>query len=165
MKRKILISLLLALTLAFALVFASCTDSGGDTGTETGTDTSDTNTNTDTESNEITYTVKVIDYTGNPVTSGLFVQLYKDGEEFGSMKKANKEMNRYTKVATPYLSALRTVRLAEGYNNIDMLLEDYDKINDELLYERETAENEARQLAEQRKLDAERRKQQRKMKQ
>ena len=89
MKRKILISLLLALTLAFALVFASCTGNGVDTGS--GTDTSDTNTNTDTESNEITYTVKVIDYTGNPVTSGLFVQLYKDGEEFGSMKKANKE--------------------------------------------------------------------------
>ena len=89
MKRKILISLLLALTLALTLVFASCTGNGVDTGS--GTDTSDTNTNTDTESNEITYTVKVIDYTGNPVTSGLFVQLYKDGEEFGSMKKANKE--------------------------------------------------------------------------
>ena len=72
-------------------------------------------------------------------------------------------MNRYTKVATPYLSALRTVRLAEGYGNIDMLLEDYDKINNELLSERETAEAEARQLAEQRKLDAERKKQQKKL--
>lgn len=82
-----------------------------------------------------------------------------------AMKKANKEMNRYTKVATPYLSALRTVRLAEGYNNIDMLLEDYDRINQELVTAREIAESEARQLAEQRKLDAERRKQQRKMKQ
>ena len=89
MKRKILITLLLALTLAFSLVLASCTDNGGDTGS--GTDTGDTNTNSDTESNEITYTVKVIDYTGAPVSSGLFVQLYKDGEEFGSMKKANKD--------------------------------------------------------------------------
>ena len=82
-----------------------------------------------------------------------------------AMKKANKEMNRYTKVATPYLSALRTVRLAEGYSNIDMLLEDYDRINQELVTVREIAESDARQLAEQRKLDAERRKQQRKMKQ
>ena len=81
-----------------------------------------------------------------------------------AMKKANKEMNRYTKVATPYLSALRTVRLAEGYSNIDMILEDYEDVRDTLLSERESAEAEARQLAEQRKLDAERKKQQRKLK-
>ncbi len=81
-----------------------------------------------------------------------------------AMKKANREMNRYTKVAMPYLSAMRIVRLAEGYSNIDMLLEDYNEINSELLSARETAEAEALQLSEQRKLDSERKKQQRKLK-
>ena len=91
MKRKIFIALILVLTLAFSLALASC---GGNDGTDTSTDTStnsSTDTNTDTGSSEITYTVKVIDYTGAPVSSGLFVQLYKDGEEFGSMKKASKD--------------------------------------------------------------------------
>ena len=80
-----------------------------------------------------------------------------------AMKKANKAMNRYTKVATPYLSALRTVRLAEGYGNIDMLLEDYDDVRNSLDSQRESAEAEARHLAEQRRIDAERKKQQRRL--
>lgn len=84
MKRKIFIALLLVLTLAFTLVLASC---GGDSNTDTDTSA---DTNTDTGSSEITYTVKVVDYTGAPITSGLFVQMYKDGEELGSMKKSNK---------------------------------------------------------------------------
>lgn len=81
-----------------------------------------------------------------------------------AMKKANKEMNRYTKVATPYLSALRTVRLAEGYRRIDEILEGYDDAKNELQKQRDEAEAEAKALAEQRKLDTERKKQQRKMK-
>ena len=85
MKRKIFIVLLLALTLAFSVLLISC----GETDTSTDTDTS-ANTNSDTESTEATYTVKVVKFNGEPVSSGLFVQLYKDGEEFGSMKKANK---------------------------------------------------------------------------
>ena len=66
--------------LALVLVLTSC--GGGNTNTET---------NTEEESKEITYSVKVVDYKGAPVSSGLFVQLYKDGVELGSMKKANKD--------------------------------------------------------------------------
>lgn len=87
MKNKIILALFLVLTLAFSVIFVSC----GDTGTDTSTDTStNTNTESDTTPSEITYTVKVVDYTGAPITSGLFVQMYKDGEELGSMKKSNK---------------------------------------------------------------------------
>ena len=66
--------------LALVLVLTSC--GGGNTNTET---------NTEEESQEITYSVKVVDYKGEPISSGLFVQLYKDGEALGSMKKANKD--------------------------------------------------------------------------
>ena len=68
------------------MLFASCSGNGGGTETNTNSDT-----NTDTGSSEIVYTVKVVDYTGAPVSSGLFVQLYKDGEELGSMKKSNRD--------------------------------------------------------------------------
>ncbi len=90
MKNKLILMLALVLALALCILLASCAGSGTDTSTNTGTDT-ESDTNTDTGSNEITYTVKVVDYTGAPVASGLFVQLYKDGVEFGSMKKANKD--------------------------------------------------------------------------
>ena len=86
MKNRIIAALLLVLTLAFCTVLISCGDSSTDTDTDTGA-----NTNSNTEPTEITYTVKVVDFKGAPISSGLFVQLYKDGEEFGSMKKANKD--------------------------------------------------------------------------
>lgn len=89
MKRKIIIALLLVLTLVFSASLISCGINSTDTSTDTGANTN-TDTSTDTGSNEITYTVKVVDFTGAPVSSGLFVQLYKDGEELGSMKKSNK---------------------------------------------------------------------------
>lgn len=81
-----------------------------------------------------------------------------------AMKKANKEMNRYTKVATPYLAALRTLRLAEGYANLDEILADYDAEKAEMQRLQQQAEEDARLLIEQRTLDAERKKQQRKLK-
>ncbi len=81
-----------------------------------------------------------------------------------SMKKANKEMNRYTKVAMPYLAALRIVRLAEGYADLDSILSDYDNEKSEMLNRQAKAEEDARNLMEQRKLDTERKKQQRKLK-
>ena len=81
-----------------------------------------------------------------------------------AMKKANKEMNLYTKVAMPYLSALRTVRLAEGYANLDEILENYDEEKGNLLRIQAEAEAEAKSLAEQRRIDSERKKQQKKLK-
>ena len=81
-----------------------------------------------------------------------------------AMKAANREMNRYTKVATPYLTALRTVKLAEGYRNLDEILDGYDEARTEMMNKQAEAEAEARLLAEQRKLDGERKKAQRKMK-
>lgn len=82
-----------------------------------------------------------------------------------AMKQANREMNIYTKVATPYLAALRTLNLAQGYRNIDEILEGYDEAKEVQIKTQETAEAEAKALAEQRRLDSERKKQQRKMKQ
>lgn len=82
-----------------------------------------------------------------------------------AMKQANREMNRYTKVATPYLAALRTLRLARGYGNIDEILEDYEEEKDLMQKQRAQAEKEAKLLAEQRKIDSERKRQQRRMKQ
>ncbi len=81
-----------------------------------------------------------------------------------AMKKANKEMNRYTKVAMPYLAALRTIRLAEGYANLDEILSDYESEKADMQRLQAQAEEEARLLIEQRNLDAERKKQQRKLK-
>ncbi|MBQ4108161.1 MAG: hypothetical protein IJC80_02035, partial [Clostridia bacterium] len=86
MKNKIFTALITVLLLTLCMLFASCSGNGGGTETNTNSDT-----NTDTGSSEIVYTVKVVDYTGAPVSSGLFVQLYKDGEELGSMKKSNRD--------------------------------------------------------------------------
>ncbi len=81
-----------------------------------------------------------------------------------AMRQANRELNRYTRVASPYLSALRTVRLAEGYKNIDDILGHYDEARLKLDSERELSLTEERSLNEKRRLDAENKKQQRKIK-
>ncbi len=76
----------LPLLVIFALMLVAlcaCGGNGGDTNTDT-----NTNTNSDTESTKTTYTVKVVDYKGNPVSSGIFVGIYKGEEELG-FKKAN----------------------------------------------------------------------------
>lgn len=81
-----------------------------------------------------------------------------------AMKKANKEQNIYAKIAAPYLSALRTVQLAEGYENLDEILSGYDEAVAAENQKREDAQAEARLLHEERRLDAERRKARRRMK-
>lgn len=81
-----------------------------------------------------------------------------------AMKEANRAKNIYVKVATPYLSALRTVQLAEGYENLSEILSGYEDTVDRMSAERARNEETARQLAEERKLDMERKKAQRKMK-
>ncbi len=83
--------ILLILCAIFLLCFLLCACGGdGNTDTETSTETNtETETNKDTSSNEIDYTVKVVDYKGEPISTGLFVQFYKDGKAFDSMKKAD----------------------------------------------------------------------------
>lgn len=81
-----------------------------------------------------------------------------------AMRKANKEQNIYTKVAAPYLSALRTVQLAEGYENLSEILSGYDEAVNSVNSKHLQAEAKARQLSEERRLDIERKKAQRKMK-
>lgn len=84
MKFKILICALLLVVLSTLLIACGNNNTGTSTETET-----NTNTQTEPESTEIQYMVKVVDYKGNPISSGLFVQLYKDGVELDGMKKAN----------------------------------------------------------------------------
>ncbi len=67
-----------------------------------------------------------------------------------AMRAASKKRDIYSNVAAPYLAALRTLELYEGYNNLDELTADYDNVikkrNERLAAERE----------EQEKLNAER---------
>ena len=81
-----------------------------------------------------------------------------------AMKKANKAQNIYAKVAMPYLSALRTVKLAEGYENLDEITADYEEAKRSVAEKRSAEEAELKRLAEERKLDIERKRAQRKMK-
>ena len=81
-----------------------------------------------------------------------------------AMKKANKLQNIYIKVARPYLTALRTVKLAEGYAELDEIISGYDSAVGELTAARAAAEEERLRLAEEQKTDAERKKAQRKLK-
>ncbi len=45
-----------------------------------------------------------------------------------AMRIASKQRDRYSNVAAPYLSALRTLALYEGYNNINKFTEEYDDV-------------------------------------
>lgn len=80
------------------------------------------------------------------------------------MKKTNKAKNLYARISAPYLSSARTVKLAEGYEKLSEILGGYDDAVNELKAIRAHNEEETRRLAEERKLDAQRKKAQRKMK-
>ncbi len=81
-----------------------------------------------------------------------------------AMKKANKEKNIYARVAAPYLSAVRTLQLAEGYEKLDEILANYDDTVSELRQIREEEEKASQQLSDERRLDMERRKAKKKLK-
>ncbi len=81
-----------------------------------------------------------------------------------AMKKANKEQNIYSKVAFAYLSALRTVKLAEGYENLSDIMLDYDEITEKCELERNEQLLKDKKMAEERRLDMERKKAQKKLK-
>lgn len=81
-----------------------------------------------------------------------------------AMKKANKEKNIYIKVASPYLSALRTVKLSEGYENLSEILSGYDDAVEELRFKNEKNNKENELLIEEQRIDVERKRAQRKIK-
>ena len=80
-----------------------------------------------------------------------------------AMKEASKQRNIYGNVAAPYLSAVRTVELYEGYNDLDEIISNYDDVVNErnARHERERKEKEATMAA--RALDREQRQQQKKL--
>ena len=80
-----------------------------------------------------------------------------------AMREASKQRNIYANVAAPYLAAKRTVDLAEGYRDLAGLTEDYDMVVQRR--EERIAKDEAlaQKLAQERHADAERRKNERKM--
>ncbi len=45
-----------------------------------------------------------------------------------AMREASKQRDRYSNVAAPYLSALRTLALYDGYNNLDKYVSEYDNV-------------------------------------
>lgn len=75
----------LIVILSVALVLITLCACGGNNGEGTNTDTS---TNTQTGVTTMTYSVRVVDYKKNPISSGLFVEIF-DGEESVGFKKAN----------------------------------------------------------------------------
>ena len=80
----------------------------------------------------------------------------KARERRKAMRQANSEQNIYSSYASPYLTALRTIELYEGYNNLDEILSDYESIvaNRRARFESERIEQE--KLAEERRIDRER---------
>ncbi|MBE6776004.1 MAG: hypothetical protein E7543_07435 [Ruminococcaceae bacterium] len=73
-----------------------------------------------------------------------------------AMKKANKAQNLYIRVAAPYLSAQRTVLLAEGYENLPEIISGYDEAVADFKSECERRDEQARLLKEEQRLDIER---------
>lgn len=80
-----------------------------------------------------------------------------------AMKEVSKQRNIYGNVAAPYLSAVRTIELYEGYNDLDEIISNYDDVVNECnaRHERERKEKEATMAA--RALDREQRQQQKKL--
>ncbi len=80
-----------------------------------------------------------------------------------AMKEANKKKNLYATVATPYLTAKRTIELYEGYSNLDIITENYESVykarEEKLRLEREELER----LKEERQYDKESKKAKKKL--
>lgn len=81
-----------------------------------------------------------------------------------AMKVASKQRDIYANVAAPYLFAKRIVDLAEGYNDLDAITSDYDRVVEQREARYAAEEAEAKRMAEERRIDAERRKAERRMK-
>ena len=72
-----------------------------------------------------------------------------------AMKVANQNKNNYVSYASPYLSALRTLDLHEGYQNLDSLITDYDDVVAARQARHDAERAEAEMLALERKRDKE----------
>ncbi|MCQ2462950.1 MAG: cyclodeaminase/cyclohydrolase family protein [Clostridia bacterium] len=81
-----------------------------------------------------------------------------------AMKDASRRQNMYATVAAPYLTAKRTVALAEGYKDIDTIISDYDRIVCERNEKLEAERLEEEKLELERKTDRERYEAQKKLK-
>ncbi len=84
-------------------------------------------------------------------------------ERRAAMRAANKEKNLYATVAAPYLTAVRTLELAAGYDNLDGLITDYDETIKNRNERHEKERIEIDRVAEERALDKQRKIAQRKM--
>lgn len=81
-----------------------------------------------------------------------------------AMKAASDKRNTYGLVAEPYLSAMRTIELYEGYNNLSSITSDYDDVMAKRNARHENERIEAEKIAEERRLDKLRKEQEKKMK-
>lgn len=81
-----------------------------------------------------------------------------------AMKEASKQRNIYGNVAAPYLAAVRTLELYEGYNNLDEIISDYDNVVAARNERHASERKEAERIAAERALDRERKQQQKKLK-
>lgn len=81
-----------------------------------------------------------------------------------AMKEANAERNLYGTVAAPYLAAMRTLELYEGYTHLDEIISNYDKVVSERTARLEAERLEDERIAAERKIDRESKKQQKKLK-
>ncbi len=81
-----------------------------------------------------------------------------------AMRKASKQRDIYGNVAAPYLAAMRTLELYEGYLNLDEITADYDSVC-EMKKAKQEAENiKNEQLAKERAMDKQSKQAKRKMK-
>lgn len=80
-----------------------------------------------------------------------------------AMRAVNKKKNIYGTVAAPYLAAQRTIGLYDGYNRLDEITADYDRVHK--LYQAKLDEERAKaeKLAEERRLDKESKSRKRKL--
>ncbi len=81
-----------------------------------------------------------------------------------AMKAAAKERSLYARVATPYLTAKRTVDLHDGYGDLNWITADYDAVVERRNREHAEEEAEHKRVTEEQRLDVERRKAEKKIK-
>lgn len=70
-----------------------------------------------------------------------------------AMREASKKRDMYSNVAAPYLSALRTLDLCKGYEDLDALTADYDRVVRERNERLDSERAEAERLKVERQLD------------
>ena len=81
-----------------------------------------------------------------------------------AMRAASKERSLYARVAAPYLAAKRTVDLYDGYSDLSRITADYEAVIDRRDKKHAEEEAEHRRLTEEQRIDAERRKAEKRIK-